>query len=96
MDQIRDLLDRYRRKGILIDTNLLLLFVVGSCNVKHIGTFKRTKKFIPADFEALRRMLGNFRRLVTTPNILTEVSNFLGQLPTGIQPEIFSKYSELI
>ena len=36
---------RYRQKGILVDTNILLLLFVGSVNRKRISQFKRTQQF---------------------------------------------------
>jgi len=74
------LLESYRKKGILVDTNILLLYFVGSVNPKRISQFKRTNQFNVDDFELLIQILGYFQKIVTTPNILTEVSNLIGQL----------------
>lgn len=74
------LLESYKQKGILVDTNILLLYFVGSVNPKRISQFKRTNQFNVDDFERLVQILGYFQKIVTTPNILTEVSNLAGQL----------------
>jgi hypothetical protein len=67
--------------GVAIDTNLLLLLWIGGFNPDLVGRFKRTKKYGFADFELLRALVNELDRLVVTPHVLTEVSNFAGQLP---------------
>ena len=67
------------RAGVLLDTNILLLFVVGSFAREQIPQFKRTIMFTKEDYDILDRFLMRFESIVTTPNILTEVSNLSGQ-----------------
>lgn len=80
-DHIEHLLVEYRTEGVLVDTNLLLLYVVGVYEPHRIERFKRTSTFTTEDFELLKRLLGHFETVATTPPVLTEVSNFLGHLP---------------
>ena len=71
---------RRRPRRLLVDTNLLLLYIVGSLNPEKIARHKRTDKFTIEDYKLfleLLRRLGS--QIVVTPNILTEVSNLLGQ-----------------
>lgn len=79
---IEQLLVDYRTDGVLVDTNLLLLYVVGAYSPRWIGRFKHTSAFTEDDFELLGRLMGQFQTVVTTPHVLTEVSNFLGHLPS--------------
>lgn len=81
-DYFSDLISRYSGKGVLLDSNLLLLYFVGRYDPERIGTFKRTysQGFTVDDFELLCRLLDCFGTVVTTPNILTEVSNLSNQL----------------
>jgi len=60
--------------GLLVDTNLLVLFVVGSVNRDRIETFKRTRKYSKADYDLLIRVLDR-RKIYTVPHVLAEVSN---------------------
>lgn len=46
-DVINSLIRRYHQKGILIDTNILLLYFVGTVNRERITRFNRTQQFIP-------------------------------------------------
>lgn len=77
---------KYRRSGVLVDTNILLVYFVGLYdNVtghRLVNTFKYTKgDYGPGDFDVLNAFLENFDVLVTTPHVLTEVSNsIIGEL----------------
>lgn len=94
MNRLLEAFAAYRDKGLLIDTNILLLFFVGLQSRKSIQGFKRTQHFTPEDFDILAGLIGRFRQVVTTPSILTEVSNLLGQLPKGSWVSVFQRFSE--
>ncbi|MBI5434481.1 MAG: hypothetical protein HZA52_16725 [Planctomycetes bacterium] len=66
-----------RSKQLLLDSNLLLLYVVGAADPKLLPKHKRTAafEFTPADLELLLELMSRFDEWITTPNILTEVSN---------------------
>jgi rRNA-processing protein FCF1 len=79
-DYIRELFEKYKRKGILVDTNILLLWFVGTVNRSRISQFNRTEKFIPEDYDLFGQILSYFSTIITTPNILTEVNSLINQL----------------
>jgi len=61
---------------LLVDTNLLVLLVVGSVNRNRIEQFKRTRQYTGADYELLLRVIGRFDgHLYTVAHVLAEVSN---------------------
>jgi len=64
----------------LVDTNVFLLIVIGKTEKRLIPAFKRTSTYCEEDYDRLLRVLSGFSRIFVTPNILTEVSNLLGQL----------------
>lgn len=73
-------IQKYRRSGVLIDTNLLLVYFIGlydsATGYELVNTFKYTKgDYRSEDFDALLAFLQGFRTVVTTPHILAEVSN---------------------
>ena len=43
------LIEKHRAKGVLVDTNLLVLFLVGRVNRQRILNFKRTGDFTIED-----------------------------------------------
>ena len=78
---LQQLLIRHAANGLLIDTNLLLMLVVGRYDRRRIETFKRTSTYTLHDFQRLGWLVAKFKKLWTTPNILTEVDNLGRQLP---------------
>jgi rRNA-processing protein FCF1 len=80
MNDVDALFSLYRHKGILIDTNILLLYFVGSTNRARITKFNRTQTFLPEDYDLLVGILNYFNQVFTTPNILTEVNSLANQL----------------
>jgi hypothetical protein len=66
-------------RSVVLDTNLLLLLVVGDFDRRLLARHKRTQRFSPADLDLLHRFLDRFECIVVTPNILTETSNLLRQ-----------------
>ena len=77
--EAQGLMNPNRQKGILLDTNLLLLLWVGRWNPKMIAHHKRTVQFDQSDFEMLERFVATFQRVVVTPSILTESTNLIRQ-----------------
>src|SRR5579862_2343589 len=72
---------RIRQAGtVLLDTNLLLLYLVGSCAPEWISRHKRTASYRMEEFRLLCVTLSWVRTLVVTPNILTETSNLARQI----------------
>jgi hypothetical protein len=74
------LLEKHRAKGVLVDTNLLVLFLVGTVNRKRILNFKRTSDFTTADYDLLVALINRFGTLIATPHVLSQVSD-LTDLP---------------
>ena len=72
----RGLIDKHRGRGVLVDTNLLVLLLVGSVNRRRILNFKRTQSFNTGDFDVLVHLIGWFGPpLVSTPHVLSQVSD---------------------
>lgn len=90
---VADAADARRREGLLIDSNLLLLLFVGLYDRTRIEKFKRTTQFTVEDFELLVAFVGRFKEVVTTPSILTEVSNLLGQLPDKLRYSFYQRFA---
>ncbi len=76
-----ELIRTHRAPGVVLDTNLLLLLLVGTWHIDRVEAFKRTRShFLGADHTRLTELLLSLDRLTTTVGILTEVSNLAGQL----------------
>ena len=97
MDEyLRNLLYKYKSKGLLIDTNLLLVYFVGKYDVMLLGKFKRTIAFTIDDFKKLERLFLFFDKIVTTPNVLTEVNSLSNQLPESVKINYYEKITQHI
>lgn len=96
MEALAQLLSKYKHKGALIDTNLLLVYFVGLYDPRLISRFKRTATFTVEDFELLAQFVAFFSRVITTPNILTEVNSLSNQLAENIRRGYFSKFADRI
>ena len=67
---------------VILDTNLLLLWLVARTDATLLHQFKRVQQFTNQDIELLGELLQPYRKFVTTPHILSETSNFLDQAPS--------------
>ncbi|WP_052315979.1 hypothetical protein [Desulfomonile tiedjei] len=93
---VDDLISKYANKRVLIDTNLLLLYFIGEFDIAQIGRFKRVKQFTTKDFDLIKKLLTFFKQRITTPNIMTEVSNLAGQLPGASNSDFRKQLGEQI
>ncbi len=62
---------------IIIDTNALVLLLIGLIDTNLIETHKRTSIYEEEDFDNLVSVIGNINQLIVLPNIWTEVDNLL-------------------
>ena len=60
-----------------LDSNLLVLLVVGSVDRGLISRHRRSRRFGPDDYDRLLALLDPLDRVLVTPNTLTEASNLL-------------------
>jgi len=96
IELLEKLIVKYRNKGILIDTNLLLMLLVGSVKPDMIPNFKRTRIYAKEDYYTLRKLIGCFNSVVTTPNVLTEVSNLSNSLEGKYKSQFYKIFSDTI
>lgn len=81
------LASQYGSRGLLLDTNLFLLFAVGRYQPSRIATFKRTSQYTQEDYAIVAQVVNAFRgMIITTPHILSEASNFgIGSDPREVR-----------
>ena len=90
------LIDTYKTKGILIDANLALLYLVGSFDLRLVGDgkFNKLSNYKTEDYRLLLRLKCRFKKAVTTPHVLTEVSNLTNDLPERTKADCLKKFHE--
>ncbi len=81
---------------ILIDTNALVLLIVGLIDNDLIGKHKRTSIYDVEDFYLLIQMIGDLNQLVVLPNIWTEVDNLLNNFSGLYKHPYVEKITEII
>ena len=76
------------------------MLYVGLHDPERVESFSRTKQiggakepFTSLDFEVISALVRQFDRVVTTPHILTEVSNLLGQLSGDVKERCFAMFA---
>ena len=84
------------QKSTLVDTNLMLLQVVGLYDPLLVPKVKRTSMFSVDDFGRLVMVMSRFPSRTVTPHILAEVSNLLGQSREPLKAEFFKVFAMLI
>lgn len=87
---------KHRGKSVLLDSNLLLVFLSGLLGSCLFRRFKRVSTYTLDDYDLLVRLLGSFTELVTTPHILTEVSNLGNSLPESYKRDWYTNLATLI
>ena len=77
MDYIAGVIIKHGVKGIIIDTNLLILLIVGVYDIGYIEKISRVKNkgYTSEDFKALSNLVACFKTIYITPQILAELSN---------------------
>lgn len=65
---------------VAIDTNLLLLLVVGSASLAYIGMHRRLAKVSENDFDMLVSAIEPFSEILLIPQVVAEVSNLSAQI----------------
>ena len=81
------LLEKFHGKRLLLDTNLLLPYFMGSYYQAH-QQVSRHGSFKEEEFQLLAQIVEYFRKvgnILTTPHILTEVSNLGLKKPKGFK-----------
>lgn len=81
---------------LLLDTQLLVLLLVGLTDKSLIGRHKRLKAYSEPDFELLKSTIARVSSLVVTPNTLTEVSNLIRQVPEPHSTKISETMREFV
>jgi len=81
---------------VILDTNILLLLVVGSAKKRYVSAHKRLKAFTEADYDLLVSLLYHVQKIILTPNTLTETSNLAAQIDGPARAEIFAMFRKII
>ena len=82
--------------GYFIDSNILLLLVVGRVSRELISRHRRLEGFFAEDYDILLDLLQQVRQVFVTPNTLTETSNLLGKHREPERSRLFQELRSVI
>jgi len=79
---------KHLRAGVVVDTNLFLLMLVGRHDLSKLKSFRATAKYDPDIYKLLESLVAKFRSVHVTSNIMTEVDNLSRQTPRTEWPHV--------
>jgi hypothetical protein len=79
MELIDDFLAHSRRYGVVLDTNIYILYITGIVNSEMMGS-GRTEKYTQTHFEIVRSIVNGAKTKapIITPHIVPEITHLLG------------------
>ena len=83
-------------KKVLLDTNLLAMYLVGLLGDGEIESFKRTQSYTTKDAMVLNSALLKFKSIVTTPHVLAETANLLDWFNGNKREKLFKYLTDYI
>ena len=92
------MIEKYRSRGLLLDSNLLLLYLVGTVDPALVGSgqYNKLSSFRMQEIVILRQLTSVFSRVVTTAHILTEVSNLVNTMHDAGKQRVFKAFAETL
>lgn len=79
LGQIDTFVSRYRPEGLIIDTNILIVFLIGNYDRSFMdgcGIVNNTdRKYTSSDIGLLKTIFRRFNKLVLMPQVIAELSN---------------------
>ncbi|MEQ8245223.1 hypothetical protein [Fulvivirga sp.] len=80
----------------LIDTNSLIVLLIGLIDPNLINNHSRTSIYEEEDFNILINEIGDFKSLVVLPNVWTEVDNLLNKFNKGRKDQYINEITKTI
>lgn len=84
------------RLAVAIDSNLLLLLVVGMASREYIRKHKRLQEFTADDYDLLQEQLSVATEVIVTPNTPTETSNLIDHIADPARKHIYDLLRDLL
>lgn len=80
----------------LIDTNALVILLLGIIDTKLIGKHKRASIYEINDYKNLLNFIGDYSNLLVLPNVWTEVDNLLNDFSGNYKYKYLATIKEII
>ena len=77
LDGVRSYRETRGKRKLILDTNLLLLLLIGACDKNFLQSCNCTRKYTGDGYDLLLKILRFFEsEIIITPHVLAEFSNF--------------------
>lgn len=83
-------------RTLILDTNLVVLLVIGLADERAVPIHKRTRAYTINDFRLLLSVISQYSELAVLPNALSEASNLLEFEGEGLPAKVFDRFSQFI
>lgn len=83
-------------RPIVLDANLLVLFVVGATSRIYIEKHKRLRAFVPEAFDLLNELITQAPAVLVTPNTWTEACNLASQIAEPARSKVRETLRRLV
>jgi len=67
-------------REVILDSNIFILFLAGQINENKIEKYTRNSLYTKKDYYFLLNILADYDKIITSPNIFTEVDNILNRI----------------
>ncbi len=81
---------------VVVDSNLLLLLVVGLTDRNLVAKHKRLADYRAEDFDLLQNNLSMVQSVIVTPNTLSETSNLIDHIDNPARSRIYETLRKLL
>jgi len=78
-------------KTLVLDTNIFILFIIGTISPDKINSDRRTSIYKKEHYDYLLNIMKQYKNIITCPNIFTEVDNLLNQHFWGEKKLVYLK-----
>lgn len=100
LEDIGRFIAKHQPEGIIVDTNILILFLIGNYDpnlIKNCGIINNSnKQYSISDIELLKKIFSLFRKIVITPQIIAELSNISITGKHGIYGDKLTSYVQTV
>lgn len=81
---------------IVIDSNSLVVLLLGRIDPHQINNHKRTSLYDDSDYDILIRLIKDFKNVKLIPNVLTEADNLLNEMTGDLKEEYLIQLTDLM
>src|ERR1044071_4201631 len=81
---------------VILDSNLLVLFIVGKTSPGLIEKHRRLQAYSESDFDLLIEFIAPMSQVIVTPNTLTEASNLLKHIAEPARTQIAVTFKDFV